>query len=187
MNVHNIIGADRHNHTRFRRALANGFSHQAMLDQEPIISEYIEQLMEAIEKQAEGGSKPVDMVRWFNYTTFDVIGDLAFGESFGCLQSSNYDPWIQLLFDSVKTLVWMGTLKHFEMIPRWLIKYIMPKGLERKYAENQRLSTMKVQKRLDTGSNRPDFITSMTAKRNGEVRCKIMSTPSHLYTRKNES
>ncbi|KAL7810678.1 cytochrome P450 [Trichoderma aethiopicum] len=168
MNVHNIIGADRHNHTRFRRALANGFSHQAMLDQEPIISDYIEQLMEALERQAEGGSKPVDMVRWFNYTTFDVIGDLAFGESFGCLQSSNYDPWIQLLFDSVKTLVWLGTLKHFEMIPRWIIKYIMPKGLERKYAENQRLSTMKVQKRLDTGSERPDFITSMTAKRNGE-------------------
>jgi hypothetical protein len=45
----------------------------------------------------------------------------------------------------------------------------MPKGLSNKYAENQRLSAMKVKKRLETGSNRPDFMTSMTTKRHGEV------------------
>lgn len=36
-NSTNIIGANREDHQRFRRALAHGFSSQAMLDQQPII------------------------------------------------------------------------------------------------------------------------------------------------------
>ncbi|KAJ4857898.1 cytochrome p450 domain-containing protein [Trichoderma breve] len=172
LHVTNIIGANRADHTRFRRSLANGFSHQAMLDQEPIIRDYVEELMKSLEKNGANGTQPIDMVRWFNYATFDIIGDLAFGESFGCLQSSTYDPWVQLIFNSVKNLVYIGALKHLKIVPKRLLKFIlpytMPKGVSNKYAENQRLSAMKVKKRLETGSNRPDFMTSMTAKRNGE-------------------
>nr|AJW31700.1 tri11 protein [Trichoderma brevicompactum] len=167
VNLHNIIGANRMDHTRFRRSLANGFSHQAMLDQEPIIRGYVDQLMEGLKKQSSNGTQPVDMVRWFNYATFDIIGDLSFGEPFGCLQSSHYDPWIQLIFTSIKNLVFLGTIKHFRILPKLMAKIFMPRDLANKYAENQQLSAMKVRKRLDTGSNRPDFITSMTAKRNG--------------------
>jgi hypothetical protein len=36
------------------------------------------------------------------FFTFDVMGDLVFGESFGCLDSSDYHPWVKLIFDSVK-------------------------------------------------------------------------------------
>ncbi|PNP56001.1 hypothetical protein THARTR1_03938 [Trichoderma harzianum] len=172
VHIQNIIGANRADHTRFRRSLANGFSHQAMLDQEPIISEYVNELMKSLEEHSANGTQQIDMVRWFNYATFDIIGDLSFGESFGCLQSSTYDPWVQLIFNSVKNLVYIGALKHLQIVPRRLLKFIlpyaMPKGLSTKHAENQRLSAMKVRKRLDTGSNRPDFMTSMTTKRNGE-------------------
>ncbi|KAL7943651.1 cytochrome P450 [Trichoderma barbatum] len=168
LHVNSIIGADRANHTRFRRSMANGFSHQAMLDQEPIIREYVDQLMESLEKNGANGTQQIDMVRWFNYATFDIIGDLSFGESFGCLQSSTYDPWVQLIFSSVKNMVYMSALKHLKIIPKCFMRFLMPKGLSTKYAENQNLSAMKVKKRLETGSNRPDFITSMTAKRNGE-------------------
>ena len=33
------------------------------------------------------GKEGANMVLWFNLTTFDVIGSLAFGESFGGLES----------------------------------------------------------------------------------------------------
>ncbi|KAK1954620.1 cytochrome P450 [Colletotrichum sublineola] len=59
-----ILGSNREDHQRFRRALAHGFS-------------------------AHG---PVDVVKWFNYTTFDIIGDLSFGEPFGCLDDETYHP-----------------------------------------------------------------------------------------------
>ncbi|KAH6608284.1 hypothetical protein Trco_004597, partial [Trichoderma cornu-damae] len=167
VNTHNIIGANRMDHSRFRRSMANGFSHQAMLDQEPIIRAYVDRLMACLGRDGANGTQQIDMVRWFNYTTFDIIGDLSFGESFGCLHSSNYDPWIQIIFTSIKNIVFLGAIKHFRIFPKLVSKLFMPKELSNKFAQNQQLSAMKVKKRLETGSNRPDFITSMTAKRNG--------------------
>jgi hypothetical protein len=169
LNIHNIIGADRVNHTRYRRSLAHGFSHQAMLDQEPIIRDYVDQLMACLKRDSGNGTQQIDMVRWFNFTTFDIIGDLSFGESFDCLQNSDYHPWIWLIFKAVKNLVYLSVIKHFKIFPNLFAKLAMPKDIATKFAENHELSAMKVKKRLETGSNRPDFITSMTAKRNESV------------------
>jgi len=43
-----------------------------------------------------------DIVKWFNCITFDVLGDLAFGESFGCLERGDFHFWITVIFDAVK-------------------------------------------------------------------------------------
>ncbi|KAM0263717.1 hypothetical protein ACHAQJ_001031 [Trichoderma viride] len=166
-NTHNILGSNRTDHTRYRRSLAHGFSHQAMLDQEPIIGSYVDALMDRLKQDCGNGTQQLDMVRWFNYTTFDIIGDLAFGEPFDCLQNSNYHPWVELMFKSVKNIIFLAVIKHFHIFPNLAAKLAMPKELSNKFAENHQLSAMKVRKRLETGSNRPDFITSMTAKRNG--------------------
>lgn len=109
------------------------------------------------------------MIRWFNYTTFDIIGDLAFGEPFGGLKSSKYDTWIQVMFNSIKSMAYLAAIGHFRIFPGLLTKLLIPRDLSTKIAENRQLAGMKVKKRLETGSNRPDYITSMTAKRNGEV------------------
>ncbi|KAK7716220.1 hypothetical protein SLS64_003372 [Diaporthe eres] len=76
-NRDNIIGANREDHQRFRRVLAHGFSAQSMLAQQPVIKQYVDQLFRKLHEASEGGTKPVDIERWFNFTTFDVIGDLA--------------------------------------------------------------------------------------------------------------
>lgn len=41
-------------------------------------------------------------MKWYNYATFDIIGDLAFGSDFGCLASSNYHPWVSIIFGAIK-------------------------------------------------------------------------------------
>ncbi|UKZ89631.1 uncharacterized protein TrAFT101_004675 [Trichoderma asperellum] len=172
-NVHNIIGANREDHTRYRRSLAHGFSHQAMLDQEPIIGAYVDQLMDRLKRDCGNGTQQIDMVRWFNFTTFDIIGDLSFGESFDCLNNSNYHPWVQLIFQSIKNLVFMAAIRYFQLSPKFITtflnKFALPSDIAGRFAENFRLSAMKVQKRLDSGSDRPDFMASMTAKRNGSA------------------
>lgn len=167
--IHNIIGANREDHTRYRRSLAHGFSHQAMLDQEPIIRGYVDQLMDRLKRGCGNGTQQIDMVRWFNFTTFDIIGDLAFGEPFDCLQNSDYHPWVSLIFQSIKNLIYMAAIRYFRLFPKLLYRLVIPKDVAGRYAENFRLSGMKVQKRLDSGADRPDFISSMTAKRNGSV------------------
>jgi hypothetical protein len=51
-------------------------------DYAPRVSHYTQLLIQAI--QSEVGN-PMDIARWFNYYSFDVMGDLSFGTSFDML------------------------------------------------------------------------------------------------------
>ena len=89
----NILLANDSDHARQRRLLAHAFSEKALRGQEDLVMQYIDLLLAQLRKLSDEGG-PVDMVRWYNFTTFDVLGDLAFGESFGCLRSGGYHPWV---------------------------------------------------------------------------------------------
>jgi cytochrome P450 len=97
-----IINADREEHSRFRRALSHGFSDAAMRKQEPEIVKYVDLLMERLHQECGNGAKKLNIEAWFNWTTFDVVGNLVFGQSFNCLQDANYHPWIEFIFKSVR-------------------------------------------------------------------------------------
>ena len=73
-----IISANREEHSVLRRTLAHGFSDRSMREQQPIIKKYIDLLVQKLRDNCDTGT--VNMAAWYNYTTFDVIGDLAFGE-----------------------------------------------------------------------------------------------------------
>ncbi|KAI4864002.1 cytochrome P450 [Hypoxylon rubiginosum] len=165
----NIIGAHREEHTRVRRVLSHAFSAQAMLNQEPIIKMYVDQLFEQLHKECRNGTRPLNMVEWFNFTTFDVIGDLAFGEPFGCLENSTYHPWVALVFAGMKNLSWAQNLARYPLIAP-LLQFLMPKGLSTKWAEHQQLSEAKVRKRLALPTERPDFMDAMLQKRGANQR-----------------
>jgi hypothetical protein len=64
------------------------FSDKALKEQEPLITGYVDKLISRLhEHTRSSGSATLDIVKWYNYTTFDILGDLAFGDSFGCLES----------------------------------------------------------------------------------------------------
>jgi cytochrome P450 len=163
-NQSNAIGASRENHIRYRRNLSYGFSHQAMLDQEPIINRYIDTLLTELKARCANHEK-VDVVRWYNYTTFDIIGDLAFGEPFYCLEKSDYHPWVALIFSGVKNLSFMSVCSKYGTLGILLALVFVPKDLPAKGREHRRLSIEKTRRRLDSGSSRPDFMTALTTTR----------------------
>jgi cytochrome P450 len=72
-------------HARQRRALSHAFSQKALLEQESIIRGYVDLFIERLAPFATSG-RELNMCEWFNFTTFDIIGDMAFGEPFGCLR-----------------------------------------------------------------------------------------------------
>jgi cytochrome P450 len=73
-------------HARQRRALSHAFSTKALLEQEYIVKNYVNVFSKKMrEFAAQDGV--VDVTDWFAYTTFDVIGDMALGEPFGCLEN----------------------------------------------------------------------------------------------------
>ncbi|KAL4728169.1 hypothetical protein ACLX1H_004905 [Fusarium chlamydosporum] len=159
-NADNIIGANRQDHQRYRRALAHGFSNQSMLDQQPIITGYVDQLIRGLHEECAEGTKPLDLAQWFNFATFDIIGDLAFGEPFGCLENKRLHPWICLIFAGVKELAFLTCLARFPWLNKFLM-FFLPASLTRKWAEHKDTSRQKMRRRLSLKEDRPDFIAAM--------------------------
>ncbi|TXB98820.1 hypothetical protein FocTR4_00013514 [Fusarium oxysporum f. sp. cubense] len=96
-----LIGAQKDYHRRQRRQLAHAFSDAALVEQQNVILQYIDLLMKQLTQRAESG-EPIDIVAWINLTTFDIIGDRTFSESFGGLKSGGYHPWVRNFFDGIR-------------------------------------------------------------------------------------
>jgi hypothetical protein len=75
-----------------RKMLSHAFSTKALLEQEPLISRNVDTFIHKIGTiKADGGKRGVDITRWFNHVTFDIMGGVAFGDSFGA-RVGNYGP-----------------------------------------------------------------------------------------------
>ena len=106
------------------------------------------------------------MVQWFNWTTFDIIGDLAFGESFGCLENMHVHPWIEHIFGNVKSAIWMAAIRYFGLSP--LLRYLMPKRLLQQRMENFRFVSEKVDQRISFGTGRGDLLDNVIEHKSDE-------------------
>ncbi|EPQ67389.1 Bgt-1532 [Blumeria graminis f. sp. tritici] len=104
----NILSANDADHRRIRRIQTHMFSEKALTAQEPLIMSYVDLLISHLQDKANHSSTSVvNLVDWFNYTTFDILGKLTFGESFDCLQSKALHPWINNIFLFIKdSLYW---------------------------------------------------------------------------------
>lgn len=90
--IDSIVTANDADHSRIRRLLSHAFSDKALREQEPIIRLHIDNLMAGLRKQCDEFGGKADLTKWFNWTTFDIVSDLAFGEPFHCLKETTYQP-----------------------------------------------------------------------------------------------
>lgn len=181
-----IISEDHNNHALLRRQLLPQFSDRKMHEQEPIIGVYLDQLVKGLREHAvdadrkdavTGGlaRRPLDMVSWYTWTTFDIIGDLAFGEPFGCLNRARDDPWIDAVSHS---FTWMPIIN--------MIKYLglnkltaMAAKLNKGQTEHQARTMQKLQRRMAYGE-RPDLIEGLL--RNKDAWVSLLKGPWQLLT-----
>ncbi|KAK1992305.1 cytochrome P450 [Colletotrichum falcatum] len=172
-----IIGAKYEDHPRFRRALAHGFSTQAMMEQRPIIMSYVDLLIQRLHQSCASGSRPLDMVHWYDFVTFDILGDLAFGESFNCLKDSEYHSWVKIIFDNVKASALGIEVRRFPVVAR-LLEYLLPAHLVEQRNQHTALTRHKVSKRLEAKGERPDFMHSLLRKRENKTEFTILELES---------
>lgn len=92
-----ILAADKEHHSRYRRVLAHGFSDKGIRAQQPLITRHIELLVQRLTECSATDSAAVDLCEWYNWATFDIIGDLAFGESFHWRVSPVYLTILRML------------------------------------------------------------------------------------------
>lgn len=164
-----LIVADNSQHGRVRRLLSHAFSEQALRKQETLLHTYADYLIERFHEQAvkKSPSNVIDIVRWYNYTTFDLIGDLSFGEPFYCLRDDKYHWWVSLMLDAVKVSTYLKIL-HFYPYLKPLGKFLVPKRLVERKNAMFRLSVEKVDRRLQIQMERPDFISYMLKHKGSE-------------------
>ncbi|OJJ47271.1 hypothetical protein ASPZODRAFT_151782 [Penicilliopsis zonata CBS 506.65] len=151
-----ILVASEADHPRMRRLLLHGFSEKAMREQESIVQEYVDLLIKKLQGEVASSRDTVDMTRWYNYTTFDLIGDLAFGEPFDCLKENRYDEWVALTFKSALVGTYMRTIHVYPWLAFLIIK-VMMKHLMNPRIKYFQKSKEKVQRRIHTQTDRPDF------------------------------
>ncbi|KAK0627366.1 isotrichodermin C-15 hydroxylase [Immersiella caudata] len=159
-----ILNADREEHGRVRRALAHGFSDASMREQESTIIQYIDLLVQRIHEEADGGRKALNAEAWYNWTTFDITGDLIFGEAFGCLQSSKYHSWIEFVFGSVKWGVGISTLSYIGL--HWLVQVLYRyAGSGKDLIRVREYTRVMLEKRLAMPEGRDDLFEGLARRR----------------------
>ncbi|KAJ5344108.1 Cytochrome P450 [Penicillium brevicompactum] len=158
-----VVNAARDQHGRLRRQLAHGFSEKAMRDQEPLIRGYVDLLLDRLSEFCASGSSVV-LSDWYNFTTFDIIGDLAFGEPFGCLQGSDLDGWIQGIFDAGRLGILLQTLSFYPLLKRILIA-MAPKSMKEAHEKHKRMTQQKMMRRMEKEEGRPDLIEGLLRKK----------------------
>ncbi|RWA09278.1 hypothetical protein EKO27_g5848 [Xylaria grammica] len=154
-------------HARMRKTLAPAFTLRALRAQEPILHQYVNLLVEKLTQLASDASSSnetteFDIAPWFNYITFDIFGDLGFGESFNCLQNSRYHPWIALLFNSVKAASFVAAARFYPLVEFLLLK-IIPPSLKKMQRDHYQQIVDKVERRLNYELERPDIMSHVIA------------------------
>lgn len=157
---HLVCAVDNVSHARQRRLIAHAFSGKALKDQESLVVGYVDTLITKLRAGIRHGSSVVDIKAWMNFTTFDITGDLMFGESFDCLKDSRLHPWIGIIFNSMKAIAFIGVVNQFPGL-KGLLNKLLPQDVKRVGQEHFELSAQKVDRRLNSNISRPDFMSAM--------------------------
>lgn len=163
-----IMGPNEEDHARFRKTLVHAFSDKSLKEQAPMIESHVDQLISQLRKFDVDTA--LDLVEWLNFTTFDIAGDLCFGESFHCLENGKADPWVEISYDFGKGLALIAAVNFYPPLDK-LLRLVIPKQIMQRTTDHIAMSRAKVMKRLSTDSDRPDFVTHIL-KQNKEKESK---------------
>lgn len=84
-------------HGKMRKYLSHAFSDRSLKEQEGLVNEVVDEFIAQLGVYASG-EQGANIVTWFNLTTFDIIGSLAFGRSFGGVKSGLFSLCFDLYY-----------------------------------------------------------------------------------------
>ncbi|WYZ44180.1 hypothetical protein EsH8_VII_000616 [Colletotrichum jinshuiense] len=157
-----IITAPGPEHAMLRRQMSHGFSDRSLREQEPVIMKYVDLFIQRLQEQVTSpyssgvaAEKPVNLTLWYNYCTFDIIGDLAFGEPFGCLEEGNYHPWVRTIFQMVRLGVVFQIANYFSALKSFIMAVMSTKSMTERRMEHLDMTMQKLKRRIELGKNEP--------------------------------
>ena len=108
--VHSILTSEGDAHSSVRRKILPAFSDKALSEQQDILQHFTGLLIQRLRERVGGPEnlQYIDMFEWYIWTTFDLIGDLSFGEPFNCLEAARFTEWVELVFNAFKTFAFVN-------------------------------------------------------------------------------
>lgn len=170
----NVLSESRDNHALIRRQLSHGFSDKSLRAQEAIIEGYVDMFINGLrsrcvpEGAGRSGRTAFDMRNWFNFATFDIIGDLAFGEPFGCLEKGEIDERVSFIELGLSTGAQTYFIKQMGL-ERFLLILALRVAKFRKGLVESTAAILR--RRMALGAERPDLIEGLINKKEEWVSC----------------
>ncbi|KAK7706049.1 hypothetical protein SLS57_009830 [Botryosphaeria dothidea] len=164
-----IAIVDEAEHRRVRNIFTPAFSQRSLKEQEPLLLKHINLLVEKVrEKSAESGGV-IDICNFFNFTTFDIMGDLAFGKPLGLLERAEYNPWVRSTFAGIKMFSLRSAITYYVPVIDYVMPLLLPRSLQEKRRAHLKYSADQVRERLDKQiTDRPDIWTLVLRSYAGE-------------------
>jgi cytochrome P450 len=125
-----------------------------------MLKSYVDNLIRNLQVDARD-KKVTNMVQEYNFTTFDIIGDFAFGESFHMLETRRTHPLIKLLFSGTRLLTKFTALANSLELHE-LVKMLVTYGGQFSDFKPMEWIHEKVGSRISSGEfHRPDLFTNI--------------------------
>ncbi|KAK6593103.1 benzoate 4-monooxygenase cytochrome p450 [Botrytis cinerea] len=171
------VGSERNpeKHALMRKMLNPAFSQRGLLEQEEIISGTIDKFVRVLGEKAGPGTKGLNMTKWYEMNSFDILGEMAFGESFHSIPHF----WADVVLEHLYIITLLDNLRRIGWLAK-LAGLLIPASLVTKN-QNSNYSRQQVEKRLGIQKSRNDFVSLLVDKvRAGEVSKEEMT--AHVST-----
>ncbi|KAH7028652.1 cytochrome P450 monooxygenase [Macrophomina phaseolina] len=161
------IGSERDpaRHRRMKQTLTAAFSTKALLEQESIVRGCVDQFVTAVGRASDASpaGNGVDVTKWYEMLAFDILGEMAFGESFNCISDGKPHFWQQLILEHIFFVTVLDNLRRYPVVAR-IGKLLLPRFTVSIRDKHSGYSRDKVARRLAADSGRKDFLTNLVAK-----------------------
>ncbi|KAI4222468.1 MAG: hypothetical protein LQ349_007623 [Xanthoria aureola] len=138
------IGSERDpvRHSQMKRLLAPASSRKALAEQEDIVQGCIDAFIAKLKTTGTPATKAagLNMTVWFEMLAFDILGEMAFGESFHCVEAGQPHPWQQMIASHLFLITVVDNLRRYP-VARWLGMKLLPpltKGVQERHTKYSR-------------------------------------------------
>ncbi|KAL8865101.1 MAG: hypothetical protein Q9174_007069, partial [Haloplaca sp. 1 TL-2023] len=149
-------------HGRMKKLLSHAFSTKALLEQEDIIQSSIDAFIDKIGPESQT-PKGLNVGEWYQMVAFDILGDMAFGESFHCVENGKPHFWPELILEHLFFITVVDNLRRYPLFVT-LGKWILPKFTVSTRNKHSGYARNQVKSRLSSKSDRKDFLSNIIDK-----------------------
>ncbi|CEL10886.1 hypothetical protein ASPCAL13993 [Aspergillus calidoustus] len=153
----------RSEHDQRRRVWSTGFSDARLRGYESRIRVYRQKLFDRLVSLSGEDGQPgtIDISTWFNFYSYDVMGDLAFARSFGMLDTQSNHWAIDVLL--------AGIVPFGYYLPSWVFRCLITvPSLSKDFHRFVDFATQTLVERMNTTVEIPDICASFLAPLKGE-------------------